>query len=185
MSALIKLEKGLEVSEEHDIIVVQDACILFDLVDLDLLKVFFQLDLTVLTTPQVIAEIIDEDQQSTIEAHVQNGDLKVDKDGSYESIAELFDKFPGLSVADCSVLELALRKKAVVLSSDGGLRKISRRKNCEVHGTLWIIQELHDYGIIGNAAAIEKLKMYASINLRAPKKEIKLLIAKFDRLQNR
>lgn len=168
-------------SEERNIIVVQDACILFDLVDLDLLKVFFQLELTVLTTPQVITEITDEDQQSAISIHLQNGELKVDEGGSYESISELFDEFPGLSFADCSVLELALRKNAVVLSSDGGLRKISRRKKCEVHGTLWIIQELHDFGIIGKAAAIEKLKMYASINLRAPKKIIAQMITALSR----
>lgn len=172
MLALIRSEKDLGVSDERSI-VVQDACILFDLVDMDLLEVFFQLDLTVLTTPQVMAEITDEDQLPTIEAHIRNGDLNVDKDGSYEDITELFDEFPGLSVADCSVLELAMRKNAVVLSSDGGLRKISKRKHCEVHGTLWIIQELHNHGVIEKEAAIEKLKRYASINLRAPKKEIK------------
>jgi len=163
------------VSDERNI-VVQDACILFDLVDLDLLEVFFQLDLTVLTTPQVIAEITDEDQLPIIEAHIQNGDLHVDKDGSYEDITELIDEFSGLSFADCSVLELAMRKNAVVLSSDGGLRKISKRKYCEVHGTLWIIQVLYDRGIIGKRAAIEKLKMYTSINLRAPKKIIEQMI---------
>lgn len=59
---------------------------------MDLLTVFFYLNLTVLTTSQVIGEIIDEDQQSTIEAHVQNSDLKVDKDGRYEATAELFDE---------------------------------------------------------------------------------------------
>ena len=67
-------------SDERNI-VVQDACILFDLVDLDLLEVFFQLDLTVLTTPQVIAEITDEDQLPIIEAHIQNGDLGKKKFG--------------------------------------------------------------------------------------------------------
>lgn len=163
-------------SEARNIVVVQDACILFDLADLDLLKVFFQLELTVLTTPQVITEITDEDQQSAINIHLQNGELKVDKDGTYDSISELFDEFPGLSFADCSVLELAIRKNAMVLSSDGGLRKISRRKHCEVHGTLWIIQELHDFGVIGKATAIEKLKLYASINLRAPKKIIEQMV---------
>jgi len=129
-----------------------------------------------LTTPQVIDEITDEEQQFAIEVHLENGDLKVDKDGSYEAIAELFDEFPGLSVADCSVLELAIRKSAIVLSSDGGLRKISKQKNCEVHGTLWIIQELFDCDIIEKEAAIEKLKMYALINLRAPKNIIDQMI---------
>lgn len=159
-------------------IVIQDACILFDLVDLSLLRVFFQLELIVFTTPQVINEITDENQWAEIKHYLNDGKLTVDSEGVYEEIVKIYEKYSGLSVADSSVLELAIRKNAVILSSDGSLRKIATRINYIVRGTLWIIEELCSNGFITHSHAIEKLEMYSSINQRAPVKEIRHLIAK-------
>ena len=163
-------------------IVIQDACILFDLVDLALLKVFFQLDLIVLTTLQVIDEITNESQWAEIEFYLSNGKLSVDSEGTYEAIFEIFEEYSGLSFADSSILELAFRKNAVILSSDGSLRKIATRNNYIVRGTLWIIEELCLNEIITPNHAIEKLEMYSSINQRAPIREIEHLISKLNDL---
>lgn len=170
-------EKDQEVHEEKEI-VIQDACILFDLVDLSLLEVFFQLDLVVMTTPNVISEITNEDQWKQIEIHLDNGQLTVDSDGLLEDILEIYEKFAGLSIADSSVLELAQRKDAVIFSSDGSLRKIATRKRFVVRGTLWIIEALCSKGLITYTYAIERLETYSSINQRAPIKAIEHLITK-------
>ena len=159
-------------------IVIKDACILFDLVDLNLLEDFFQLEVSAFTTPHVIGEITNETQWEEVSKFITNGKLQIDTDGKFEVIAELYDEHPGLSIPDSSVLELAIRKDAIIYSSDGSLRKISAKKNLMVRGILWIVEELYNKQFLSNSAAIEKLNLYETINQRAPLKEIKYLITK-------
>jgi len=170
-------EKDQEVHEGKEI-VIQDACILFDLVDLSLLECFFQLELEVLTTPNVISEITNENQWEQVTIHLKTGELTIDENGALDAILTIYHEHSGLSIADSSVLELALRKDAVILSSDGSLRKIAKRKEVIVKGTLWIIEALFLNGIITSDYAIEKLEMYSSVNQRAPQNEIQKLISR-------
>lgn len=162
-------------------IVIKDACILFDLVDLNLLEDFFQLDISAFTTPQVIGEITDEIQWEEVSKFINNGKLQIDADGEFEVIAGIFDEHPGLSIPDSSVLELAIRKDAIIFSSDGSLRKISVKKSLTVRGVLWIVEELHSKTLLSKEVAIEKLNLYEKINQRAPVKEIKMLLNKFEK----
>lgn len=162
-------------------IVIKDACILFDLVDLNLLEDFFQLEVSAFTTPQVIGEITDETQWEEVSKYINNGKLQIDVDGEFEIIAALYDEHPGLSIPDSSVLELAIRKDAIIYSSDGSLRKISVKKNLSVRGIIWIVEELNSREFLSKAVAIEKLNLYEKINQRAPVKEIQALINKLNK----
>lgn len=176
----MNLEKDLPVSDKKEI-VIKDACILFDLVDLNLLEDFFQLEVIAFTTPQVIGEITNEQQWEVISKFITEGKIQIDNDGTFEVIANINDEYPGLSLADSSVLELAIRKNAIIYSSDGGLRKISTRNNLTVRGIIWIIEEMHNREILNKQLAIEKLNLYEAINQRAPLKEIKILISKISK----
>ena len=171
---------AMPVQTEREI-AIKDACILFDLVDLQLLADFFRLDFIVLTTPQVIAEITDEIQGLEISRYIDSGRLLVDSFGVFETLYEMTLRYRGLSVTDCSVLELAERRNAVIFSSDGGLRKIAIRQKVVVRGVLWIIEELWKREMITVEKALEKLKTYSVINQRAPLKEITLLYSKIQR----
>ena len=162
-------------------IVIKDACILFDLVDLNLLEDFFQLEVSAFTTPQVIGEITNETQWGEISKFVNNWKLQIDADGEFEAIAGIFDEHAGLSIPDSSVLELAIRKDAIIFSSDGSLRKISVTRNLTVRGILWIVEKLHNKGFLSKETAIEKLNLYEKINQRAPVNEIKNLITKISK----
>lgn len=159
-------------------IVIKDACILFDLVDLGLLDVFFQIEVSAFTTSQVVAEITDDQQWKVISMYINNGKLQVDNEGDYEVISRIYDEHPGLSYPDSSVLELALRKNAIIYSSDGRLRKISIKKGLTVRGVIWIIEELYRREIINKEVAISKLELYGTVNQWAPLKEINNLISK-------
>jgi len=164
-------------ANKHEI-VIQDTCILFDLVDLGLLKDFFQLDFVVYTTPYVIEEILTENHKKEITFYQNNGQLSVDSNGTLEAITTIFNEFEELSFADSSVLELAIRRDAVLFSADGSLRRISRRKKVIVRGTLWIIEKLYEEKLITLGVAIERLENYIDINARAPIKEINKLISR-------
>jgi predicted nucleic acid-binding protein len=159
-------------------IVVKDACILFDLIELNLVSPFFNLDLTVLTTPQVIAEIMDLEQLRVIREYIETERLVVDGEGELEAIDDILGENKGLSFADSSVLELAIRKNATVLSSDGSLRKVSIKQNLTVRGMLWIIEELYNKGIVNVNDALNALSAYATMNPRTPKSDIDKLILK-------
>lgn len=164
-------------------IVIKDACILIDLVDLGLLADFFKLELSAFTTEQVIGEISNETHKEEVSKFIKAGMLQIDNEGSFEVIAELFDEHSGLSVPDCSVLEFALRRNAIIYSSDGSLRKISNRQHLIVRGILWIIEELCEKKILSTSQAIEKLNLYESVNQRSPINEIKKLINKYQIIQ--
>lgn len=157
-------------------IVIKDSCILFDLIDLQLTDYFFELDIYVNTTQHVIEEITDKAQQIEINKYITNGKLIVDSKGSFESIQTIFNDCKGLSLADCSVLELTIRLNGIILSSDKSLRNESEKRKFTVHGILWIIEKLCDKNIITREVAINKLEIYPKINDRAPKIEIESLI---------
>lgn len=159
-------------------IVIKDACILFDLVDLNLLEDFFQLEVDAFTTSQVIGEITNEQQWDAVSKFINNGKLRIDDDGTLEAITKINDEYPGLSLPDSSVLELAIRKNAIVYSSDGSLRKASVKEDITVRGIIWIIAELHTLELMTSEIAIAKLNLYEAINQRAPIKDIKNLISK-------
>ncbi|MBP8192045.1 MAG: hypothetical protein KAX69_00470 [Chitinophagales bacterium] len=165
-------------------IVIKDSCILFDLIDLELMSDFFKLELEILTTPQVIDEITDGVQMDIVTKYIGENKLIVEKNGSLESIQSIYDECLGLSYPDSSVLELAIRIGAVVLSSDKSLRNEVVRRNLIVRGVLWIIDELVNLNIISIEQALVKLNLYSQINKRAPISEIQKLIHKYKILQN-
>jgi predicted nucleic acid-binding protein len=165
------------VSSKNEI-VIKDSCILFDLVELNLIQDFFQLEIIAFTTPQVIEEVNDDEQWKIIETYIINGKLNIDGLGAYEDITEIENQYAALSFTDSSVLELAIRKNAVLLTSDGSLRKASISIQVAVRGLLWIIEELYLKSIITVELALEKLNEYSRVNTRAPIKEIQNLIKK-------
>ena len=162
--------------KEH--IYIKDSCILFDLIDLDLVECFYNLDIQVVTTRQVIAEITDLNQIKAINHLISKEAICIDDQGEYEMILSIFQANAGLSFADCSVIEVALRRGGIILTSDNNLRKKAIGKQVNVKGMLWIINELIQKDILPIGDAISKLALYPKINNRAPKKEIAILISK-------
>lgn len=160
-------------------IVIKDACIFFDLIDLGLLRSFYHLQLIVITTPQVLGEITDEAQLAEVNIYVDSGQLHLDYFGLFETITSITETNPGLSFSDASVIEVATRRNAAILSSDKSLRNESTRRGIAVHGLLWALEELYNQEIITLNALVEKLEEYSNINKRAPKNEIQKMISKF------
>jgi len=159
-------------------IVIKDSCIIIDLIELGLIDIFFDLGLLVYTTPNVLVEITEPNQAAIVNRLIVNGQLKIDGTGNFATISSIASENPALSVADSSVLELAIRLEATVLTSDGSLRKITLSKEIKVRGCLWIIEELVDLKLITVETALQKLYDYPKINNRSPKKEIATLIEK-------
>ena len=167
-------------------IVINDANILIDLVELKLLPYFFRLDFEFRTTELILNELFPEQKEDLI-PFIEAGELIVDTlyDDDFEKIITLMDIRPGLSEQDCSALLLAQSLKSVLITSDNAMRKFVILQNIEVHGHLWVFDKLVDGGILPGSRAIEKLeKLRTVINpkLGLPENECKRRIGLWDEL---
>lgn len=163
-------------------VVIKDACILFDLIDLDLLETFYLLDVTPVTTGFVVSEVLDETQAALLAEDVKAGKLTIYNDGDLTKIAAMSVEHIGLSFADCSVLELSFRVPGLILSADKSLRNEAKRRGLVVKGLLWVINQLFENEILSKEECLAKLEQYPLINPRTPKKDIQLLKDKINGL---
>jgi predicted nucleic acid-binding protein len=88
--------------------------------------------------------------------------------------------YPALSFADCSVVILAERHKALILTNDSRMRKISERRRLVCHGTLWIIEQLMREAVVTAAQARRALLLLIEVNPRLPKTECDRLLRELE-----
>ncbi|MEX2596386.1 MAG: hypothetical protein WEC59_05585 [Salibacteraceae bacterium] len=141
-------------------IAVTDACIFIDLFDIDLIKEFIQLPFEIHTTEQVFIELEpgQQKQLKTAGIHVYNSQaedyLKIEDIGLPRS----------LSIADKSVLYLALKLDATVLSSDKVVRNSAKIRSIDYHGMLWIFDQLIENSILSKVDALSKMEVLIEVN---------------------
>lgn len=159
---------------------VQDANIIIDLIKIDLWQLTLQLDLEIFTTDFVAGEL-GGSQIKIIQPCIDEGRFSVRVFDADELglIFELTERIPALSAADCSVLHSATSDGAMVLTGDKRLRNEVKNNSVEVHGILWIFDELLREGIIDYSQAGTKLEALMKINSRLPKKECQLRLDKW------
>jgi len=121
---------------------ITDACIFIDLHLLQLTVPFFELAVEVHTSLDVFNEL-NAEQQQVLSAYRSMGKLTVHIIQHEERIAIHQSGYPrALSEMDCTVLYLASKLDAVVLSSDKAVRNYAKKNSIEYHGMLWILDEL-------------------------------------------
>lgn len=149
---------------ERTKIVVTDACIFIDLYDLQLVTLFFNLDIEVHTTSAVLFELYSE-QQQILKVYHSVGRLTIhnllEKD-FFEICSQGYPK--SLSETDKSVLYIANKLDACVLSSDKSLRNCAKNKGIEYHGMIWIFDKLVETSALTKKEAIKKLKQLVDTN---------------------
>ena len=72
-------------------------------------------------------------------------------------------ELPHLSIHDGFAYALAeSRPGCILLTGDGALRALARRQKIEVHGVLWVIDELHAHAISAAGTLLTALQALAS-----------------------
>ena len=146
-------------------IAVTDACIFIDLIELQLTSQFFGLQFEIHTSLDVYNELFQE-QQELLKAYRSVGKLTVHNLTSEEKSQIQAEPFPkSLSDNDKSVIFLAEKLKALILSSDKAVRKYSKTKAIEYHGMLWIFDRLIEDGLLSTAEAIIKIRTLVTNNI--------------------
>ncbi|MCU0401120.1 MAG: hypothetical protein MUE75_08950, partial [Algoriphagus sp.] len=124
-------------------VAVTDACIFINLIELDMITAFFQLDLELHTTVAVINELYPE-QKQVLKAYQSVGKLQVHnlKDAALQEMKKI--PFPrGLSQENRSVIYLAQKLGgAIVISSDKLVRDFAGKLHLPYHGIFWILDQL-------------------------------------------
>lgn len=144
---------------------ITDACIFIDLYDLQLTAQFFSLNLEIHTSVDVLNELY-ENQQQMLSAFQSVGKLTAHNIKEEDKKAILSIPYPkSLSESDKTVLYLAEKLNAMVLSSDKTVRNTAKNKAIDYHGMIWIFDQLVKNNLISKAEASEKLKHLITSNL--------------------
>ena len=155
-------------------IIINDANILIDLVKLELIDVFSELNFDLHTTDFVYEEIYD-DQKRVISNLNKREKLKIIETNSNEDflgINNLLQNSKGLSFEDCSVWYYAKKLSGILLTGDNQLRRQAIKNFIEVRGIIYVFDELVSQKLISIEVACIKIEELAKLNDRLPKKEI-------------
>lgn len=154
-------------------IVITDANIFMHLIDAGLLDSFFKLELEFSTTREVFGEIGEEQQQ--LSPYCDSGQLLVINSSDEEvELIEEFECAAGLSFPDRTIIYHANAKKWVVLTGEKLMRNECEARELEVHGILWIMDEMIGAGVISPLEMAAKLEELINLpDFRVPKTDCK------------
>jgi predicted nucleic acid-binding protein len=151
-------------------VIINDANILIDLVHLDLMNEFIQLEIELKTTDFVFEEL-NEDQKNLIEGFINSGNIELiitEEEEDFINITTILENSSGLSFVDCSVWHYANKLDGILLSGDGRLRKQATANGILVKGILYVFDQLLLKNLISFEYAIKKLEQLYEINPRLP-----------------
>ncbi len=144
---------------------VTDACIFIDLIELRLTSEFFKLPIEIHTSLDVYNELYPE-QKEMLKAYSSVGKLKVHNLTPSDKAEIHKIRFPkSLSDNDKTVIYLAEKMKATVISSDKAVRNFAKSKVIEYHGMFWIFDQVVEKQFLDSLEAIKKIEELFSKNI--------------------
>lgn len=146
-------------------IAVTDACIFIDLHDLNLTNLLFSLQLEIHTSLDVFNELHIH-QQNLLLAFQSIGKLTIHNILAEDRINIQKQNYPkALCENDKTVLFLAEKIKAMILSSDKAVRNCAKKNSIEYHGMLWVFDKLIETNLLSPSQATQKLETLIKTNL--------------------
>ena len=161
-------------------LIVTDFSVFFDIIKIQALPEFFDLDIEVCTTDFVQKEILESEQRKQIEHFIRLKKLTV-----FEMSAEEIDEVIQFktnrvfrTLIDKTVLWKAKQLGCPLLTGDAKLRNEATEQGVKVHGSLWVVMQLVKHEIVDKKKGIDYLEKLRIINDRLPVEEIEKLIKK-------
>ena len=147
---------------------ISDTNIWIDLRNAGLLDAMFDLPLTLCCTDFVLSELKDFDHQ-----HLLARGLVVETLDELATAAlfPLMQAHNNSSLADLSCYQLAQQTGHALLTGDGRLRKQAKADGLQVHGALWLLDQMVMHQIIEPKNAAERLQGMLDSGARLPAAE--------------
>lgn len=145
-------------------IAVKDANILIDIELMGLFDLWLQLPYETVTTSLVVTELRNGNHEHAL-SYIRSKMIREQALDVFE-LSQMLEKYEntGLSPADISVIYLAQIEKAILLSGDNKVRHTAKVEEIEVHGTIWMMDQLVESGILCKLIAAEKLEYLMSLS---------------------
>lgn len=161
-------------------ILITDANVFFDIIEMGLLPEFFALDFEICTTDLVVEEIRKSDQRSQIDAFIRAHNLKVFElsEIEIEEIGAFQTKRKFKGITDKSVLWKSHKLKCTLLTGDKKLQTEAKELGITVHGSIWVFDMIISNELVTKRKGIELLEKLL-LNPFLPEDEIDKLIKKF------
>jgi predicted nucleic acid-binding protein len=159
-------------------LIITDTNVFFDIISIGALSEFFALDFEICTTDFVVNEVLESDQKMQIESFIKTNKLLVFKLSAeeVEEIKSFTTKRFFKGITDKTVLWKSYQLKCPLLTGDKKLRNEADDLKIEVHGSIWVINELIEKEIITKIKGIELLEKIKLINASLPHDEIDKII---------
>ncbi len=158
-------------------IAITDANIFIDLFYLELVDHLFEIGCEIYTTRNVLLEL-EEHHAGALENHKKEGKLNLETLTEVDHAAMLLlREHKRLSESDLSVICIAERLKAIVLTGDDLVRKTCHVHKIEIHGVLWCLDQFVIKKRIAKSEACEQLKKLMAYNKRLPFADCKKYIS--------
>ena len=154
-------------------ILLSDANVLMDLGHMHGLNVLVQL--APIEVLDVVLNECHHHSQPTLIADIRAAGIKEIKAqlSWFESMAPYAGK--RLSLQDQLNLYYAETFSRTLLTNERPLREVCRQRNIAVHGTLWIIAEVHSRQILAPHTLCKWLDVLSDLDRRLPAQEVELL----------
>jgi predicted nucleic acid-binding protein len=158
-------------------LIVSDANILIDSEVGNLTSVIFRLPYEI-AVPDILFDLELAEQHR----HLLEIGLKIKKltAESIKRIEFLTVQYRRPSLVDCSALALAIQERSLLLTGDKDLRHAAEAEGVEVHGILWVVEQLLNEKLIGQAEAKASFDSMKEKGSRLPWIDVEKLLIKKD-----
>lgn len=147
---------------------ITDANIFIDLVKLRWIGYLFNIGMEIYSSREVIDELNDK-QLEQLNGFIQSKQIKVYAFSAEELIEIMAISAPAsLTTQDKSILFLARKLEATVLTGDNPLRKFCLKNELEVKGILWLFDRFIELELVDCETAIAQMTYLLSFNSRLP-----------------
>lgn len=154
-------------------VAVKDANVLIDLVEGDLLGLWFRLGIETHVPDLVLEEVKNPGQRRIVLAMVEAGNLKVRTFDPMQVIRiDSYKRLYRVSLADAAAILLAEQLQATLLSGDKLVRKGGQSLGIEVRGLLWVFDELVHRELLDAADAALRLNRVVEAGAHLPAEEV-------------
>lgn len=161
-------------------IVLNDTNIIIDLMSINMFDSLIRLPWEVHITDMVKTELEHEDQIVMAEKAIERGCLLVDsfsgeEVGEIHERHEFIQKTTNLSICDCSVWYASEKHHYTVLTGDKKLRNVVEKYGIEVHGILYVIEEMQNANLLSPSDVVDILDRLQNSKSRLPQNAIDAL----------